>query len=315
MFSFFKKKKNNDPQISVPDWASFFTPEEYSTFMKAADDYFRKLNIEYNIHDGVISVGDNNFGFKELGLQNVAQMCKQNDIKNYEAVVIDHFDTMIRIHQFNQEFDDIVSDFEKVEQYIGVRLYDTGYAAHLEGENLIAKDFADGIINVLVFDLPESVMNIKPKQTKPWGKTIDELFEIGKKNIKEKYPVNLSEEKVGEHLIWFAEANHFFASGFALDIADYPQIVGDKGSLVSIPNRHTVIIYPIRNLDVLGALNNVLYLTSRMYQDGPGSITDKLYWYKDGEFIDLPHRNENEKLVFSPPGVFIDALNEMGEQK
>lgn len=315
MFSFFRKKKENS-SVEVPEWAPFFSPEEYMAFIQAVENYFNKLNIQYTMGDGVISVDTNDaFGFEKLGLQNLSQMCKQNDIKDYESIVTDHFDTMIRIHKFNTEFDEIVSDFEKVKKYIGIRLHDVGYAANLKKEDLIIKEFAEDVVTMLVFDLPESVMNIKPEQAKVWDKTIDELFEIGKKNIKENYAVNLSEEKVGENKFWFAEADHFYATNFAMHIEDYPQIIGKKGTLLSIPNRHIVVIYPIQNLEVVSALNNMLYVTSRMYEDGPGSITDKLYWYNDGVLIDIPHRVENEKLVISPPDIFIDALNELGEDK
>jgi len=312
MFSFFKKKEN---QTNVPEWASFFTTKEYTRFMKYVDNYFRKLNVDYTIIDGGISVGENNFGFKVLGLQNVAQMCKQNTLGDYESIVTKHFDTMIRIYQFEKEFDEIVTDFEKVEKYITVRLYDNEYLSHLEEENRITQPFTEDIGAMLVFDLPESVMNIKPEQTLAWGKTKEELFQTGHKNVKNNYPVNLTKNKVGDHTIWFAEADHFFTSVFALDIIEYPQVIGSKGSVISFPNRHAVLIYPIENLEVLGALNVILYLTTRMYEDGPGSMTDKLYWYKDSQFINLPHRKEDGKQIFSPPQTFVDALNEMAKNK
>lgn len=312
MLSFFKKKKEPS-QINIPEWASFFTSNEYSVFIEAIRSYFDRLNLQYTIEDGVVSVEENYFGFNELGLQNLSQMCKQNDIKDYEAVVKDHFETMVRIHKFDKEFEEIVSDFEKIEKYIGVRLYDVEYAANLQKENMIVQHFTEGVLAVLVFDLPESVMNIKPEQIEPWGKTSDELYEIGKQNIKQNYVVNLFEEKVGDNKFWFAEADHFYATNFVMNIQDFPQVIGRKGSLVSIPNRHIALIYPIQNLEVVGALNNMLYLTSRMYEDGPGSITDRLYWYNDGIFLDIPHRIEDEKLAITPPSVFIDALNELGE--
>lgn len=312
MLSFFKKKKEPS-QINIPEWASFFTSNEYSVFIEAIRSYFDRLNLQYTIEDGVVSVEENYFGFNELGLQNLSQMCKQNDIKDYEAVVKDHFETMVRIHKFDKEFEEIVSDFEKIEKYIGVRLYDVEYAANLQKENMIVQHFTEGVLAVLVFDLPESVMNIKPEQIEPWGKTSDELYEIGKQNIKQNYVVNLFEEKVGDNKFWFAEADHFYATNFVMNIQDFPQVIGRKGSLVSIPNRHIALIYPIQNLEVVGALNNMLYLTSRMYEDGPGSITDRLYWYNDGIFIDIPHRIEDEKLAITPPSAFIDALNELGE--
>ena len=313
MFSFLKKKE--DPTNEVPAWASFFTAKEYSVFMKHVDSYFHKLNVEYIIEDGAVSVGENSYGFALLGLHNIAQMCKQADLKNYGDLIADHFNSMSRINLFQKEFDDMAADFEKVGKYIAVRLFDTEYVSHLEEENRVTRNFAEDIVAMLVFDQPDSIVNIKPEQIVPWGKTVDELFEIGRGNVKNSYPVNVKEEKVGDHMIWFVMADHSYVSSFVFDIADYPQVVGSYGSLVSIPNRHTVLAYPIDSLEVLGALNGMLYLTSRMYEDGPGSITDKLYWYKDGQIINLPHRREDGKLIFAPPQIFVDVLNLMGETK
>ena len=65
MFSFFQKKESQEQQMSVPDWASFFTSEESVVFIKSVSDYFNKLNIQYKTnYSGSISVDKNDFNLQ-----------------------------------------------------------------------------------------------------------------------------------------------------------------------------------------------------------------------------------------------------------
>ena len=114
MFSLFKKNKDNP---EVPEWASFFKASEYSDFLKAIDNYFTKNKIAYELHDGMVSTGANDFGFTTLGLTNVAQVCKKEKPRNYHHIVSEHFDSMVRANRFEAEFNKIVHDFEKIEKY------------------------------------------------------------------------------------------------------------------------------------------------------------------------------------------------------
>jgi hypothetical protein len=165
MFSFFKKKKT-EPTTSivpiVPEWASFFTVEEYKAFMKNVDAYFKQLNINYEVGDGEILVDPNEFGYERMGLMNVAQVCKQHEISEYSTHIAGHFNSLSRAYNFNKEFDSIAGDFDKVKQFIGVRLYEAGYPNYIGKENALGKDFAGNIFAMIVFDFPDSVTNIKP---------------------------------------------------------------------------------------------------------------------------------------------------------
>lgn len=314
MFSFFKKR-NSNTQTVVPDWAKFFTSSEYTTFIEAVEKYFERKHLKCRIDDGMVLVDENTVGLDQLGLMNVAQMCKQNANTSFDETVNDHFETMIRIYEFDKEFSNIVFDFEKVKKYIGVRIHDSEYVTFLDKESTITRDVSTNLVAMLIFDLPESVINIKPEQIKAWNKDIEELFELGKRNIKEKYLIEPYNQQMQDATLWFAETQHFFAGNILFDLNDYSHLVGEKGALVSIPNRHMVIIYPIANLEVVGVLHNMLYLTKRMYEDGPGSIANNLYWYNNGILIDIPHKMENDKLIISPPQVFVDALNELGDRQ
>jgi hypothetical protein len=311
MFSLFKKDKNSP---EVPEWASFFKGSEYDNFLKAIDHYFSQKNIEYELGNGMLTTGSNDFGFTTLGLTNVAQVCNQDKARNYENIVSEHFDAMVRANRFDEEFKQIVHDFSKVKKYIGVRLYSNEYVAHIGKESAMGKDFAGDIFAMLIFDLPDSVISIQTEQAEKWGKSLEELFDVGQQNIRNNYPIQISREKFNDFAIWFIQGEHFFTPNILFDLNNYPKLVGSKGSLIGIPHRHSVIIYPIENIETATAINQLIPTIYGMNVEGPGSISNNLFWYKDGRFENLPYKIEDKKLQFYPPDHFVELLNTLTEK-
>lgn len=306
MLSFFK---STSPKPDVPAWASYFTAEEYSSFINSIEKYFKKKNINYTISNGVLLPDNPAFGIDKLGLSNIAQICKQNKIADYINIVTHHFDSLIRSNEFDKGFKIIVEDFDKAKQYIGVRLYSSEYISHIGKENAISKDFARDLYSILVFDLPDSIVSVQPDQAAKWNKTTDELFELGIKNIKAKYPVKTSKENLGAFSIYFAQANHFFAPNILFELKNMHEFIGEGGALIGIPHRHAVLIYPINSLEVVPAINGMIPTIYGMHKEGPGSISNKLFWYKDSVFENQPYTLENDTLNFSPTEKFVEYLN------
>lgn len=311
MLSLFKKNRNIE---QIPDWASFFNNENYTEFIKVVKDYFTRKNIEYTIQDGVLTVDTNEFGMNSLGLVNVAQVCNQDEKRNYGAIVKEHFDSLIRTNKFNREFKKGIRDYDKVKEYIGVRIYSTDYFAQLDKSSLLTKPLAENLDTTLIFDLPDAIETIKKEETDEWGKSVDELFETGIQNIRQKCEFEISREQMtGDFTIWFVQGNHFFTPNIVLDFNKYPELIGTYGSLIGIPHRHAVIIYPIENIEVVNAINSLIPIINGMYHEGPGSISGYLYWYKDGLFENLPYKIEDSKLQFYPPENFVEILNKLSE--
>ncbi len=311
MFSFFKKKP---VLLEVPDWAPFFTREEYTAFVGAIGKYFKGKNLSYEVHDGVVELGPNEFEFGKLGLGNLSQVCKQSrNLSEYPEIVAQHFDSLIQGQVFNIEFQKLVNDYAKVKQYLGVRMYPMDYIDHIGMKGVMGKPFAGDIYAMLVFDLPHSVQNVQPEQAAKWGKSFEELFETGLQNIKRNCPVSLKQLNLGEFDIWFAEGVHFFVPNIAFDLPLRPDLVGKYGALVGLPHRHAAIIYPIETLDVIKAVNTLIPIVKGMNEEGPGSLSDNIFFFQNGEFEALPYKITEEKLQFFPTDNFITLLNSLAE--
>lgn len=309
MFSFFKKKK---VKKEVPGWASFFNQDEYSAFKKELDSYFKSLNIKYEVGDGIVHVDkETEFGVSVLGLSNVAQVCKHNHLQDYGGIIAEHFNTLIRSRQFDLTFEQIIGNFEEVKKYIGIRLHDYSYIATVGKENVIGKHIAGDVHTMLVFDLPESIKNIKPEQAEVWGKSEDELIRLGIENMKAQYPFEISKENLKDFDIWFVQGNHFFTPNIIFDIENRPELIGTYGSLIGLPHRHAVLIYPIESLEIIQAINQLIPVIYGMNQDGPGSVSNNLLWYYQGEYTNLPYQLEEKALQFIPPDNFLDILNHL----
>lgn len=310
MLSLFNKKGSN-----VPEWASFFSNEEYGSFMEAIDKYFEKIGTTYRVEDGVIHPSTNEFGFEKLGLYNVAQVCHQNALTNYKRIVEEHFETLLRSKKFSDNFSKSVSEYTQVEKYIGVRFYSNDYINQLGREFCIVKEVAGDIVAVLVFDLPDSIMNIKPKEAEGWNIPIETLFEKGLNNIRNNYQLKITQVDFGELKLHLVQGDHFFTANILFDLQNYSHLIGKYGALIGAPHRHAVIIYPIHSTEVIKAINALIPAVYGMNQEGPGSLSNNLLWYHDGEFENLPYKIETDKLSFLPPNKFVKLIEKLAQEQ
>lgn len=297
--------------MTVPKWASFLDNNEYTLFIKELDRYFKGLKLGYEIGDGEAIVAENNRGFNKLGLMNVAQVCKQAEQQSYRGIIEDHFQALIDAKEFDAEFEKIIDDFEKVRQYIAVRIYNDEYVSFSGIDNVIGRQLAEDVYAMLVFDLPYSIESIRPEKTTQWGKTADELFDIGVQNVRENYPLSITKETFQDFDIWFVQGEHFFTSNIVFDIEKYEGLVGSKGALVGLPHRHSAIIYPVENIETVKAINGLIPAINGMNQEGPGSLSANLFWYNESVLTMLPYTVKEGKLQFFPPEEFLKMLNEL----
>jgi hypothetical protein len=303
-------------KVVIPEWATFFSEKEYSVFSKAVDSYLKgKLKLVYEIRDGVVEIQDNQYGLSNLGLMNVAQMCRQGKVEQYSQIVEYHFNLIREANAFKASFQKIEKDFDQVRQYIAVRIYDLDYIEAVGMEHVISRDFAESLHAVLVYDFPSAIENIRPEKSASWNKSLDELFDIGIENVRKNYGFDVKPAELGadKDILYFCETEHFFAPNVLFDIEKHSQIVGKSGSLIAVPTRHLAVIYPINDLNVVRVSNLFFGFVRSIFENNPGSLTQKIYWYHDGNFIHLPYEHENDRIKFFPPQEYLDELNRLAE--
>jgi len=311
MFSVFKKNRDQ----GVPAWASFFTIKEYNTFIFSVEEFLKRNQIKYSIGEGIIDFGkDNPIGFESMGLSNVAQGCKNHELSDYEGIVSGHFEAMLRNKAFETELHDIIDDFEHVKQYLAIRIYDNHYISHVGRENVIGYEVADDLFAMLVLDLPESITNVQLKHSEKWNKSNEELIALGKANIQANYQFPIFKQEIDNIDFYVVITDHFFSPNIYFELDKHPELIGLHGSIISFPHRHTTLIYPIDNLNVVNVIHHMVTMTYGMNMEGPGSISNKIYWSRNNSLSEITYNFEHDKMVITPSKELVDLLNQLGEQ-
>ena len=295
----FKLKKT-----AVPEWASVLGEKEYSLFMTAVENYLKDKSEPYTIDDGMILMTDNGW---QYGLSNLAQMCAQTRPEEYPALIAHHFGTFIELKAFEESLD--MDDFEKMRQYIGVRLYDREYVAY-GGPTMVRRPFAGEVFSVLIYDFPLSIKNITLSDMEKWGISEDELFAIGIENIRRNYQMDAQRVSVNGGDVFAVETEHFFASNILFDIEQHKELVGKGGAIICMPTRSMAVIYPIDDVKVAAVLSTLFGIAQEFYAKGPGSLTKEVFWYRDGQYEPLNYEM-GKKIKFTPSEAFMSLLNSL----
>jgi len=294
---------------TVVTWAPFLTSDEAQSFTLDVKSYFSTLGPNYivDIDQGIVTNDSITYG-----LDNIAQIYHQTSESKKKSIVNEFFNSLRNDEAIGKQIQDNLDDFDSVKSYLGVRIYSREFLDQIGDSNLVSRFDFPGSVSVLVLDLPTTVSSIKPEQIAKWNLKTDELFKIGIDNVTAKYQPEISLEKISDKLsIWIIESENIFTATHIFHLQNRTQFIGKYGSLVLIPHRHAVLIYPIDNLNVVEAIKILIPLGQKMYLEGPGSISASIMWYHNGKYIDLPYSISNQKLNFNPPQEFNDVLNQI----
>lgn len=50
-----------------------------------------------------------------------------------------------------------------------------------------------------------------------------------------------------------------------------------------------------------------------IFENNPGSLTQKIYWYHEGSYVNLPFERSSDRIQFFPPQEYLDELNQLAE--
>jgi hypothetical protein len=300
----------------VPEWAKFFAPEGYCSFLVAVEGELRRRGLPFEFGDGTVHVAPAGAETADYGLLNLAQTCHATAPAEWAATIREHFDNAFRSSRDSEELDARAGTLDGVRPFLKVRLYHTDYREQMGGTGLVHRVPAEGLIETLVYDLPGSVRTVPPDHVRKWGVAEDELFRIGLANVKTEQPPPVAQKfEVGKGAqIRALVGDSFFTASHALFLEDHVGPPSDFGAVVAVPHRHAVLFHPIADMRVIGAVNSMIPIAFGMYQEGPGSLSSSLYWWKGGSLTLLPTKVTAQSISFSPPPAFVEeVLNRVPE--
>jgi len=299
-----------------PAWAGFFQAGQYGAFIKAVQAELARRGLSYPVNGpaGVVVLPpdppEREPGY--WGLTNLAQNCAQIPESEWPALIREHFDRMERIGSRGEYLDSLAANWEEARTLLKVRIYPADLA-HLEAT--VSHEPAPGLRAVLVYDFPDSTATVYPDHTSGWKIPENDLFRIALQNVEaEEEPEATPFDLPGGAKIQVLHGPSFFAASRILSLERYVSTDSPFGALVGVPTRHSLLYYPIQGLEVVPVIQAFLPLLDRLCDEGPGSITNQLYWWRYGHLNHLPSRIEGRQIHFSPPESFVsECLNRLKE--
>ena len=301
------------PTATVPSWAAFFDEHRYAAFVAAVAHELEGRNDVVQIEDGVAHVTlEGEEEAHSFGLQNLAQICNQAEEDEWPEIIRHHFDGVVRSTTGDQ-LAGLADDYDRVREVLKVRLYPTD-AVEDSLDGLEHRLVGEGLVAVLTYDLPDAVATVPPSDLARWPIDADEAFALGLRNVLAEKGIEHERIELESGAVFSAMVgDSFFVTSRLLSLETFISPTSQFGALVAVPNRHTLLWAPIVDLSVLDVLNALLVIAYRRYEEGPGSLSPYVYWWRpDGSLVTLPAEFHGDALQFSPPPDFLeDCLNEL----
>lgn len=180
---------------------------------------------------------------------------------------------------------------------------------------LASREDLPGVATALVAPAMGTVSGIPAGAPSTWGKSLESLFALALQNLAAR-PVEFKPLALRNGVVLqAAQGEEPFVASHVLQLSRYPSLVGPYGALVAVPTRHYLLCYPIRDEGVTLAVQFLPVVARRLHAAGPGSVTDRVYLYRDGRFVDVPYRLDKGGFALSPPREFLEILRELGKRK
>ncbi|MEV7561471.1 immunity 49 family protein [Streptomyces sp. NPDC089795] len=168
-----------------------------------------------------------------------------------------------------------------------------------------ARVVADELVFAYALDEPTRVRSLTDEDVERVG--IEELGQAAHANLM-RVPVTHEEIALEGHaaLQSVYGDSHFVASK-ALYLGELArQVTGEllpaAGALVVVPTRHLLAFHPIADGSVVGALDDLAMYALGAYEDGPGSLSPRVYWWHRGGLTSLTVLDEDARtLSLRPP--------------
>ena len=288
---------------STPEWAAFLGPDEYAAFASHLRQALAARSLPSSVADlrsGAVAL---KFGKESgsLGFSPIARKCRGLEQEKWAGLIAEHLDRALEPN--DELIARLGADFEAARAYLKVQLVPDGFMRPDWEEGLNFKTFGTGVKAALVYDLPTLVHSVPAADVRRWARAGSELFDVAAENVwtEAEKPaierVDIAEARVAfEQLV----GDSFFICSHALWLDRYPQASSDRGALVAVPSRHTVLFHPIRDASAWRAMSSLPFMAADLHSKLPGPVSSNIFWVKGGKVTDIPVRRAGGEIQVMP---------------
>ncbi|MEU8487480.1 immunity 49 family protein [Streptomyces sp. NPDC048641] len=245
-------------------------------------------------------------------LSNLAQRCRRSAEEDWPGIVEQHFAGLENASQGGE------SCTELLERTCWRLLPDDAFAGDTADGFRYARPVAEGLLAALALDAPTSVRILDDQDVARVGP--ERLWAAGRTNLLRR-PVEHDEFRGPQGaLMHSVYGDSFFVSSKVLVL---PELVRestgrelpDAGALVVLPTRHLLAFHPIVDGSVVDAVNDLGAYAIGAYEDGPGALSPRLYWWHQGRLVSLTvFDHEARSFSVVPPQELLDLMRSLRGQ-
>ncbi|MEV0977445.1 immunity 49 family protein [Streptomyces sp. NPDC049915] len=246
-------------------------------------------------HDDIVVTGtDVLHSGRRSPLTTLAQRCRDIPEEQWPELVRQHFARLENASRGDEDAEELLR---------GTRLRllpDDAFPEEAAGSFRYVRPVADGLLAALALDTPESVRILHDGDVARVD--AEQLWAAGRANLLAE-PVRHEEVRTAAGAVLHSVYgdSHFVASR-ALALPELVREVTGRdlpeaGALVAVPTRHLLAFHPIADGTVVDAVNDLGSYALGACQDGPGSLTPRLYWWHRGRLVCLTHIDEETRSL------------------
>lgn len=233
-------------------------------------------------------------------LDNLILKClAEKDRSAWNMVIRDHFSNLFVSIDAQNQMDP--KNYETVKKSLSLRIYPKETVDARGGpDQLVARTDMEGTYTLLMLDLPGAFTPVQKKMFDGWNKDQAEVFKTAQENVdtQKMYKGTRTLDFQGSHVEITIIGNDNYAASYALDLMNNsPELVGEWGCVVSIPNKALVNLCKIsrdKPLDFVKFIQMTLPFNEKAYRDHPQPVSDHYFWYYKGAFTLIAVRTDDK---------------------
>ncbi len=311
---FFKRALGGkEPADPGPDWARPMSRDETTAFLDAVGRELERLGLPFSIGDGVVHI-ERGGRSSDYGLTNLAQVCHGLARHEWAATVAGHFQSMLAAEDAQAQLDERARDFDAIRSIFKVRFFPDARLGGIYPERPASWQVAPGLVASFVYDLPTTVASVSAAHIEGWGQGHDALLAVALENIRHDSVEGRRIADEGPSSAIACVADHFFVASHAFLLGERVPAEAKHGAVFSVPHRHALLYAPILDIGIVQSINRLIVIAGSLFNQGPGSISPSLYWWRNGSVSLLPAEVDEHRVQFAPPDDFVQVLNGLAER-
>ncbi|HEY6736998.1 MAG TPA: hypothetical protein VI322_04765 [Candidatus Saccharimonadia bacterium] len=260
-----------------PHWARSLSSADYEEFKRLLlEQSDGALNIDKTGEDGMLRQDDRILGIANFTakLANTAKNAWPAEISNW-----------LRLLSQGEDLSGLA--YPRALSKLSLQLYPDGFFRHETdaANKYLFKQLIPSTLATVVVKESDAVYTLNATKNPSLKEHKEEVFDQLLASLKTQTPMPIKFLENDEDVIALIESPDIMTAAQALVFEDiYPQLVGRGGSLISIPNRHTILVQMLQdnirhNLSAMFAA-----LTGRLYLENRYPISPNLYHYQNATF-------------------------------